>query len=71
MYVYVGLLQLITVLGICMYGLCPCACVAYDLIKVMLLYVISLVRMLIKKAHVEHLIVFCIRLCISDMYISM
>ena len=21
----------------CMYGLCPCACVAYDLIKVMLL----------------------------------
>ena len=29
--------QLITVLCIYMYGLCPCACVAYDLIKVMLL----------------------------------
>jgi len=38
MYVYVGVFfQLITVLCIFMYGLCPCACVAYDLINVMLL----------------------------------
>ena len=37
MYVYVCFFQLITVLCICMYGLCPCACVAYDLIKVMLM----------------------------------
>jgi len=37
MYVYVGFFQLITVLCICMYGLCPGACVAYDLIQVMLL----------------------------------
>ena len=28
--------QLITVLCICMYGVCPCACVAYGLITVML-----------------------------------
>ena len=34
MYVYVVVFKLIIVL--CMYGLCPCACVAYDLIKVML-----------------------------------
>jgi len=43
MYVYVGFLiffQLITLLCICMYGLCPCACVAYDLINVMLLFVV-------------------------------
>jgi len=40
MYVYVWLLQLITVLSICMYGLCPCACVAYDLIKVLLFFVV-------------------------------
>jgi len=41
MYVYiVGVFfQLITVLCMCMYGLCPCACVAYDLIKVMLFFV--------------------------------
>jgi len=32
--------QLITVLCICMYGLCPCACVAYDLIQVMLFVVV-------------------------------
>jgi len=36
MYVYVGFFQLITVLCIFMYGLCPCACVAYDVITVML-----------------------------------
>jgi len=36
-YLYVGFFQLITVLCICMYGLCPCACVAYNLIKIMLL----------------------------------
>jgi len=43
MYVYVWFLnffQLITLLCICMYGLCPCACVAYDLIKVMLLFAV-------------------------------
>ena len=37
-----GFSQLITVLCICMYGLCPCACVAYDLIKVMLLLLLLL-----------------------------
>ena len=42
MYVYVGFFQLITVLRICMYGLCPCACVEYDLIKVMLLLLLLL-----------------------------
>ena len=31
--------KLITVLCISMYGLCPCACVAYNLIKVMLFVV--------------------------------
>jgi len=40
MYVYGVVFQLITVLCICMYGLCPCACVAYDQIKVMLLFVV-------------------------------
>ena len=32
--------QLITVLCICMYGLCSCVCAAYDLMKGMLLFVV-------------------------------
>ena len=46
-YVHVGVFQLIIVLCICMYGLCPCACVAYNLMTVMLLLLLLLLLMML------------------------